>query len=413
MGRHRMLVWLAALGALALAAGLMPACAGHTNTTVEKTEILLGALNSATGGNAAAGADQRWAYEQAVKDINDAGGVNVGGSKMPLRLVFEDDQSTADGGVAAMRKLIEVDKVDLCLGTSIESVDEAAAAMADQRGMFLALSSSPADVIEDRHFKYVTDLFPTAGAAADSPFQVWSTMPARERPVRIAILTEDSTEGKEFAAGFAPAAAKYSTAEVTYSIVSTDVYTPGTKDYSDNIRKMAINAADALLWHGATQDGVNLVKQIKAQALNLAYIQGWQGFSSLEFANSLAADADYIVHDGLWAGTLGYPGAKELSDQFKATHGGGDSVTIGLPYASVQVVAMAIERAGSYDSTRVRDTVRGGAFKGTVMGDLDFSADGICVTPLLALQWWNGQRMPVWPQVSTWQLEWMPAWDRR
>ena len=99
-----------------LAANLLPGCGGGTGGEGgEKTEIMLGALNSATGANVAAGAEQRWAYEQAVKDINEAGGVNVGGKKMTLRLVFEDDQSTADGGAAAMEKLVKVDKVDLCL----------------------------------------------------------------------------------------------------------------------------------------------------------------------------------------------------------------------------------------------------------------------------------------------------------
>ena len=35
-----------------------------------KTEILLGALNSMTGIEAMVGGEHRWAYQQAVKDIN-------------------------------------------------------------------------------------------------------------------------------------------------------------------------------------------------------------------------------------------------------------------------------------------------------------------------------------------------------
>ena len=164
---------------------------------------------------------------------------------------------------------------------------------------------------------------------------------------------------------------------------------------------------------GLPQDGINLVQQIKAQNLNLDYLHGWNGFSDVQFPKALGPDANYIIHDGFWTDALGYPGSKELSDRFKAAHNGNDSVSIGLPYASVQIVAMAIEKAGSYDSTKVRDAVRGGTFKGTMMGDVTFNANGICVTPLLALQWWNGQRMPVWPQVPTWQLKQMPPWDQR
>ena len=44
---------------------------------------------------------------------------------------------------------------------------------------------------------------------------------------------------------------------------------------------------------------------------------------------------------------LGYPGAKELGETYKAEHDGLDSVSIGLFYANVQILKEAIERAGS------------------------------------------------------------------
>jgi branched-chain amino acid transport system substrate-binding protein len=118
------------------------------------------------------------------------------------------------------------------------------------------------------------------------------------------------------------------------------------------------------------------------------------------------------MHDGFWVETLPYPGAKELGQAFKDAHKGQDSVSVGLPYASVQIVAKAIEKAGSYESAKVRDAVFGGSFKGTVMGDVTFDAGGICETPLLGLQWMDGKRVPIWPQVGN-TLKWIPAWDKR
>ena len=71
---------------------------------------------------------------------------------------------------------------------------------------------------------------------------------------------------------------------------------------------------------------------------------------------------------------------------------------------------MAIERAGTIESAKVRDVMFGGAeFKGTVMGDLKFNEKGLCFTPPLALQWWNGERMPVYPPLKNgWKLKLMP-----
>ena len=110
--------------------------------------------------------------------------------------------------------------------------------------------------------------------------------------------------------------------------------------------------------------------------------------------------------------TLPNPGAAELGQKFRDAHDGKDSVSVGLPYASVQVVVQAIERAGSYEAAKVRDEVFNGSFTGTVMGDLIFDADGICEVPLLALQWMDGERIPVWPDVGN-TLQWMPPWNER
>ncbi len=70
--------------ALALTSGLIltPAPARAAG----KTEILIGAINSMTGGEAMVGNEHRWAYQQAVKDINAKGGVYVKdvGKKLPI-----------------------------------------------------------------------------------------------------------------------------------------------------------------------------------------------------------------------------------------------------------------------------------------------------------------------------------------
>jgi len=391
-------------------------CTSKTTTTAattttkaasEKTEILLGAVNSLTGVNVLTAQEQKWGQEQAVADINAKGGVNVGGKMMKLKLVFEDDQSTPEGGAAAAEKLIKVDKVDLLLSTNITPINEAAGNVAEKYNVYYAINTSWTDFIAKDNFTWVSDMFASTSSASQGPFDVWSTMPADQRPTKIAMMMEDNPDGQGFGSGFVANAEKYG-----YTIVDNDAYTPGTKDYSSSILKMKSTGADALLWLGSPPDGITLLQQIKAQNLNLKYIHGWKGFWDVQFPNALGKDANYVIHDGFWVETLPYPGAKELGQKFRDAHDGQDSVSVGLPYASVQVVAMAIEKAGSYESAKVRDAVFGGTFKGTVMGDVTFDAAGICNTPMLAMQWMDGKRIPIWPSVGN-TLLWMPPWDER
>jgi branched-chain amino acid transport system substrate-binding protein len=413
--RKRPLILFISIWAIVLitSISLFAGC-GSKSASSGKTEIVLGAVNSMTGVNVLTAAEQKWGQEQAVADINAKGGVNIGGKMMKLKLVFEDDQSTAEGGAAAAEKLIKVDKVDLLLSTNITPINEAAGNVAEKYKVYYAINTSWTDFIRKDNFKWVSDMFASTSSAATGPFDVWSTMPANERPTKIAVLTEDNPDGQGFGQGFKDNAVKYG-----YTIVDYDAYTPGSKDYSSNILKMKTAGADALLWLGSPPDGITLIQQIKAQNLNLKYIHGWKGFWDIQFPNALGKDANYILHDGFWVETLPYPGDAELGQKFRDAHNGQDSVSVGLPYASVQVVAMAIEKAGSYESAKVRDAVFGGTFKGTVMGDLTFDAAGICDTPLLAMQWMNvqangvgAQRIPIWPQVGN-TLQWMPPWDQR
>ncbi|MFC1839481.1 hypothetical protein ACFL1N_07870, partial [Thermodesulfobacteriota bacterium] len=78
-------------------------------------------------------------------------------------------------------------------------------------------------------------------------------------------------------------------------------------------------------------------------------------------------------------------------------------------YANPQILAMAIEKAGSYESEKVRNALFGGEFKGTMMGDVKYNEKGLAFKPLIALQWWNGERMPVYPPVpEVWELKLAP-----
>ena len=76
-------------------------------------DIPLGMVLPFSGATGPYGPDMRKAAELAVKTINDAGGV-LGGRK--LQLFIEDSETNPTAGVAATKKLLEVNKVELVGG---------------------------------------------------------------------------------------------------------------------------------------------------------------------------------------------------------------------------------------------------------------------------------------------------------
>ena len=75
------------------AASTDDSAAGTETTGAAAGELEIGVVNSTTGENALNGAEQKWAYEKAIADINAKGGVDVGGTKMQIKLVFADDKA--------------------------------------------------------------------------------------------------------------------------------------------------------------------------------------------------------------------------------------------------------------------------------------------------------------------------------
>jgi branched-chain amino acid transport system substrate-binding protein len=371
-----------------------------------KEEILVGAISSLTGANAMTGAEQRWAYEQAVADINKKGGVYVKefGKKLPIKLIYADDKSAADQAAAAMERLIKMDKIDLAMSSNVLPINVAAATVCEKYKVYFAMTCTWLDKVADQNFKWASDFFYTGKSAAEVPFLTWKTLPEADAIKRPAMMMEDDVNGQGFGASIKNWAKEYG---VTF--VMDEPYAVGSKDFSAHILKMKAAKADALLYFGSPTDGITLLRQMKEQQLKLRYIHGWKGFWPTEFVRAMGNDADYVIHDGFWTENSGAPGAKELGQRFKNQFKT-DSVSIGLYYANPQALAMAIEKAGSINSAKVRDAVFGGEFKGTVKGDLKFNEKGLCFVPSHALQWWKGERMPVYPPApSIWNLKLKPV----
>jgi branched-chain amino acid transport system substrate-binding protein len=402
MGRTRSSTWI---GVAVLTIALCLLSVGSV-VAAEKAEIRIGAINSISGPNAMNGAEQKWAYEQAVADVNKKGGVFVKdlNKKLPIKLIFADDKSVPDQAAAAMERLIKIEKVDFAMSSSVIPLNVAGATVCEKYKVYFAMTCTWLDEVEKQNFKWATDFFFTGLSAAEVPFVIWKGLPENEKILRPAIMMQDNMDGQGFGGAFKKWAKDYG-----YTIVSDEPYAPGAKDFSSQILKMKGAKADAVLWFGSPTDAITFVRQAKEQQLKLRYIHGWMGFWTPEFLKALGKDSNYIIHDGFWAETMPYVGAKELGQRFKKKFNK-DSVSVGLYYANPQILAMAIEKAGSTDSAKVRDFMFSGKaeFTGTMMGDLKFSEKGLAFVPSLALQWWNGDRMPVYPPSKTWKLKMIP-----
>lgn len=388
--------------------------AAPTETTAAPTgsfdgELVVGAVGTLTGAGAMGGAEAVWAYNKAVADINAAGGVNVGGKKLELKLKWVDDKSDATEGAAALEKLIKAEGIKIILSTQVTPINLAACTVAEKYQAFYQMVVAWRDVVESQNLKWVSDFFFTPAEVAEVPFNMVSLKPEAERPTKWAIFTEDNADGQALGEGVK---AVMKNLNITPALYET--YTPGSKDYSSSILKMKQANIDAIVTLISPADGITFTKQMKEQDFSPKYMMGWKGFWPTEYMEGLGADSDYVCYDAFWSEDNGAPGSKELGEAYKAEHNGLDSVSIGLFYANVQILAKAIEAAGSTEPAAVRDAVFGHSFPGTVMGDVQYSEKGTAKVIPLGNQWMGGKRVVIYPkEMSTGEMQWFKPWKER
>jgi len=97
--------------------GLAASLALTTGCASKKPEsIKLGFNIPLTGDSPKVGESAKFAGEIVKKEINDAGGLEVGGVKYPLEFVYVDNELKADSAINAANKLIDIDKVLASIG---------------------------------------------------------------------------------------------------------------------------------------------------------------------------------------------------------------------------------------------------------------------------------------------------------
>ena len=100
-------VSFASIGVVALTAGIFPASA-----KVEGDVIVLGSVVSFTGKYSTSGTHTKNGYDLAVKRINEAGGVKVGGKSYKFRIKYYDDKSKSADAAKLAERLIRQDGIN-------------------------------------------------------------------------------------------------------------------------------------------------------------------------------------------------------------------------------------------------------------------------------------------------------------
>src|SRR4029077_19818972 len=113
----------------------LAACAPAASTSpgaASATEIKVGAVLPLTGAFSASGGYFQQAYQVATDEVNNNGGLDVGGKKLPITLKILDDGSDTTKSRSLVEQLATQDKVNAFLGGYDTTLVQAQQGVPDQ-----------------------------------------------------------------------------------------------------------------------------------------------------------------------------------------------------------------------------------------------------------------------------------------
>jgi branched-chain amino acid transport system substrate-binding protein len=354
--------------------------------------VKVGAVVPLTGRYAALGAQVRAGYEIGVEQINAAGGVTVGGKKMPIELIMLDDESDPTKTVARLETLA-TQGVVAYLGGAGSDLHAAAASIADKNkipylGIAFALNS-----IHKQGLRYLFSPFPKSPDLTRETFAFLDALiPAAQRPRKVALILERTDWGKEMGSLWESFAKQNK-----YDLVASGEYAPGAKDFSDLILKAKAAGAEAVFTVPSPPDGMTMVKQMKELDFSPKASVFIRASDPPVWSQNLGKDGDFVLLSPGWHFAARYPKVAELNEAYQKLLKRPADPLVGPAYACIQILADALPRAGALDRDKLRDAIAATNMT-TVVGPVRFRSDGTGEVTVFFQQWLKGKQELIWPK---------------
>ena len=343
--------------------------------SVASAQIKLGVAGPLTGPNAAFGAQLKNGVEQAVEDINAAGGIL--GQK--IQVFLGDDVSDPKQGVSVANKFVG-DGVKFVVGHFNSGVTIPASEVYQENGMLVITPSATNPKLTERN---MWNVFRTCGRDDQQGAVAADYLAKNFQGKKVAVVHDKTTYGQGLADETKKAMNAKGIKEVLYEGVNT-----GEKDFSALVSKIKAAGADVVYWGGLHTEGGLIVRQMRDQGVKAPLMSG-DGITSDEFA-TMGGPGVEGTRMTFPPDPRNRPEAKAVVAKFEAKKFNPEAYTL-YSYAAVQVIQQAAVKANTLDPKKVAETIKSGMVFKTVIGDLSYDKKGDITRPDYTMYVWKKQ----------------------
>ncbi|MBI3372376.1 MAG: ABC transporter substrate-binding protein [Betaproteobacteria bacterium] len=331
-------------------------------------ELKIGVLFPLSGDAASYGARGKNGIELAAAELNAEGGVR--GRK--LRIIYEDSRAEPRAGVAAMTKLVSVDRVPVVIGDIVSAVTLAVAPIAEKRKVVLLSPTASAPAISD---------------AGDYIFRIWpsdlaegkeiATFAAKTGFKRISILFMQN----DYGIGIKDIFTRVFTA-ADGKVLQVLGYKPDESDFRPYLNRIGETRPDAIYLVGYYKDSALVLKQARELGLNAKFLgtTAIEDPKLIEIAGESAEGLIYPLatgYDAQSSDTL----VQSFRTKYIARYKVEPDWVPAQTYDALMLVAHAI-RKGGVTGPNIQKILAGLKGYQGITGEITFDAKGDVVKPV-------------------------------
>jgi len=332
---------------------------GCGKKATENQSIKIGVVMSITGREGKPGTYQKEGIELAIRQINDAGGVQVGNRKLPFQEVFYDDGSDSAKSAQLTERAMSSDSVTAVIGGYSTALGEAESVMPDRYQTPWITPGAAASSIFAHGYQYAFGTLTPINLLGSTTAEFLGTLVDQgklKKGLKVAMALENTDHGVDYGNGIERWLKQH---PGYFNVVFNEKFDLGGTDFSGLLQKVKQAKADIFLADAHLQDYITMQRQYIQSGMHHQMISYGARGPEADARKALGDGVDYIFAGIWWSDKLPYPQVQRFSADYQAFTGHKvDSWYAATAYEAVRALAAAIQAAGSLDKTAIRDQLR-------------------------------------------------------
>jgi branched-chain amino acid transport system substrate-binding protein len=327
--------------------------------------IRVGFASAMSGPSAITGEGVMWGATMAVEEINAKGGIM--GRK--VQAFFADNKGTPGEAVSAVRKLVDVDSVDVIIGQTHSGACLGAMPIIKELGVPQVTESCSNPKIRElsgkggNEWQFRVNIDDVIMANSFSKY-------IGQQVKAVSVIAQNDDFGRGAAAAYDVAFKKYG-----LKLASTEFFDRGQADYRPLLTRIKRTNPDALLLVMLASDGSVFLRQFRELGLKQRiYARG--SLATVEFLDLVKdnpAIGDGVIEASYWTAALDPEWEKKWLERWKTPvriHGSLAALT--FKYAVAPAIELAIKKHGKVDRKSIREALEQIDVKESPVGPIKF-----------------------------------------